>query len=93
MNEEIIRFIETDEGQFHFCSREQDYRPINLFQRDRSTTTGFRYICRECLGIGNTDERKIFDAKKYSDEILFDLGYDLNSSIPVHKQFHLRHNL
>ncbi len=87
----IKKLIETDEGIFHWCSHEKEYRPIELFQENHK---GYYFFCDECLvEINKRKNPTHFDPKPHSKRILEILGYDPESDVPVSEQFILKHNL
>jgi hypothetical protein len=88
----IQKIIETNEGTLCWCSREKLYKPIDMFninEKGRHT-----YFCDQCV-----EEIKLnrtytpMDSKKYSDQVLKLLGYDLDSYISIHEQFKRKHNI
>lgn len=88
----IPKIIETDEGVLCWCSHEKIYRPIEMFHQNQKGT--YSYFCDDCLiEINKKKKNSHFDAKKYSDEILDLLGYDVDGYIPIHEQFKRKHKL
>jgi hypothetical protein len=88
----IQKIIETDEGTFHWCSHERDYRPIDMF---RINIHGkYHFFCDDCQRkIADSVQHKAFDHHTPAMQILRNLGYDLDSSESVHQQFIRKHNL
>jgi hypothetical protein len=87
----IQKLIETDEGTFHWCSHEKEYRPVELF---RQNLKGYHFFCDECMDkINDKKVYNIFDPIPHSNRVLEILGYDLDSDVPVSEQFIKKHKL
>lgn len=95
MKDKSERLMIIDGIQMCWCAREKEYKPCTNFVKNKKTSTGFQYVCKDCLyispGLGSMSE----DDFGYQEvvDILTALGYDLNGEEPVYKQFLKKHNL
>jgi hypothetical protein len=89
------RLITTDEGTFGWCNTEQDYKPIEDFQRNIRSATGYDYRCRTCNSKRQANPEYSPDDIKLAGKILGILGYETDPSYgkSVHQQFIDKHKL
>lgn len=73
-------------------------KPLDNFVKHKQCSDGRGNMCKDCYNQKKRDQR--FDNRAVSKEdrqmvhdILTRLGYNLNSDIPVHQQFLIKHNL
>lgn len=81
-----------------YCSRCAQYHECSEFHRDRRTPNGYAYNCRATCkeyskNFSNHNETKHENTIEGNNLILKALGYDPNSSIPIHEQFLIKHDL
>lgn len=79
-----------------FCSRCDEYHDCIEFHRDRRTPTGYAYNCiatAKKYGVTQSQQTFLRETKEGSDVVLKALGFDPNSTIPVHEQFLIKHDL
>lgn len=89
------RLVVVDGEQMCWCAREQKYHPCIEFSINKKSWTGFNYTCKNCVQEKLTSVQISPNEDGYDEAIgvLKRLGYDLNSEIPVHQQFKMKHNL
>jgi hypothetical protein len=95
MKDKSERLIEIDGIQSCWCAREKNYQPCTNFIKNRKTSTGFQYVCKDCLSTNPGLDSMTEEDFGYTEvvEILTRLGYNLNGDEPVYKQFLKKHNL
>jgi hypothetical protein len=92
----IERFKIENGVEMCFCSRHKDYSPCSDHTISRKNPHGYDYYCKQCLYShrGRTKPQPQSEFEKDSvNRVLISLGYDLNSSLSIHDQFLIKHNL
>lgn len=93
--QKIERIIWEDDVQKCYCSKEEIYRPCSEFTVTKDNH-GFTYYCRDCLAkmkLPDYEPEIPIYVRKGADELLQKIGYEINSDIPVHQQFLIKHQL
>lgn len=80
-----------------YCSRHNDYSPCTDHTISRKNPHGYDYCCKKCLYKRRSENKGYYEGTLNEQEevnrLLSNLGYDLNSSLSVHDQFLIKHNL
>lgn len=80
-----------------WCRRCEEYHDCIHHEQDPRTPHGYRYFCdatsKRAHGPGQSKEHVEAITRKYANEILRELGYDPDSTIPVYEQFLIKHDL
>lgn len=94
----IERYKIVDGEELCYCSSEGIFRPCNEFLKCSTYYHGYDYRCRLCaknkqksLHGQSVDLEKQY--RKILNEFYKKCGYDPKSTIPIHEQFLIRHEL
>lgn len=94
MEKSVYRIV--DDIEFCYCVKCKEYHDCTEFGYDTRTPHGYSKTCekmmKERLGFKSHFSQSQFN-RKSADEILTKLGYNLKSTIPVHEQFLIKHDL
>lgn len=94
----LQRYKVIDGQPWCFCSSHDEFFPCEQFTKSRTFEHGYEYRCKSCQynqipskystrGISRQNELDI--VKKF----LVSCGYNPESTIPVHEQFLIKHDL
>ena len=88
MRLDIPKLIDTEEGQFHYCTTCEDYKPISEFYLCPKCKSGYQYSCIPCHRV----RWRELNPEPISDEealniIFTKMGYDTNSEKTINEQF------
>lgn len=91
-NYDVIRVIEKNGEKLQLCTNCEEYLPFESFTVNQRTSTKRNYVCKTCHNSKVRSRKKVVVSDKIvSDQILTSLGYDVESDIPIHEQFKIRH--
>ena len=87
---------DDDGNELWYCSYHQEHEPRECFYASKTTGRGFQTYCKEAQRTYNGRvEKSVKDSKIPGKEIVYHiltkLGYDVESDVPIHVQFDLRH--
>lgn len=88
MRSDVPKLIDTDEGQFHYCIKCEDYKSLENFYKEPKTSTGYQGTCRSC----RQDRWRELNPEPIPDDvalsiILGKMGYDTKADKTIHEQF------
>lgn len=78
-----------------WCTRCEVYHPCEEHYTNRKSKTGYSHICKKKTKnyYKAPKENRNTLIKRQSQEVLKNLGYNLESTIPVYEQFLIKHDL
>ena len=88
MRVDIPKLINTDDGQFHYCTTCKDYKPITDFYLCPRCKSGYQYTCIPCHRVRWRELNPVQPTDEEMLELLFTtMGYDTKSDKSIHEQF------
>lgn len=95
MKNKVDRLIVVDGVDMCWCSREKEYQPCANFIKNKKSSTGYQYLCKDCLYISSTLEDMTEEDFGYQEVkvLLTRLGYDVDGEETVHQQFMKKYKL
>ena len=88
MRVNIPKIIDTDDGQFHYCTNCEDYKPIEDFYVCIKCVSGYQYRCKPCY---KRRWRELNPVQPTDEEMLnlmfTQMGYDTDSDKTIAEQF------
>ena len=88
MRLDIPKIIDTDEGQFHYCTTCEEYKPITDFYLCPKCKSGYQYSCKPCHRVR---WRELNPVQLTDEEVLnlifTNMGYDISGDKSINEQF------
>jgi len=101
MKERILRqtqrLIVIDDIDHCWCSKHQEYFPCTEFNTQKNSSNGYQSCCKVCNKKYQAEQIPVDDIEDFiirqSKIMLSNLGYDVESEVPVSEQFRKKHGL
>ncbi len=95
---ELVRHKIIDGVEYCLCSSHGHFLPCTEFSNVNKYYHGYNYRCKDCAknltpAQWGSGQKKVENEKMGSQRLLMVLGYDPTSTIPIHQQFLLKHDL
>jgi hypothetical protein len=88
MRLDIPKIIDTDEGQFHYCTTCEDYKPITDFYLCPKCKSGYQYRCIPCHRVRWRELHPVQPTDEEMLKFMFSkMGYDTSGDKSIADQF------
>ena len=88
MRLDIPKIIDTDEGQFHYCTTCEDYKPITDFYLCPKCKSGYQYSCKPCHRVRWRELNPVQLTDEEALNLIFTkMGYDTSGDKSINEQF------
>ena len=88
MRLDIPKIIDTDEGQFHYCTTCEDYKPITDFYLCPKCKSGYQYSCKPCHRVRWRELNPVQPTDEEMLKFMFTkMGYDTSGDKSINEQF------